>query len=177
MQLVDTEIDKRLKKGAIKCVSSCQGEYISNLFLVPKKTGDMRPVINLKPLNSFIQDIHFKMENIQMALDFIAQGDYMVTTDLKDAYFSVPIFGEHRKYLRFIWRNKRYEFACLPFGYSLAPRVFTKVLKPVIAHLRLNGLKIVIFLDDILLVSTSVQECLSQLSLLRTLFENLGFSL
>ena len=97
MQLDDTEIDKLLK------YSSCQGEYFSNLFLVPKKTGDMRPVINLKSLNSFIQDIHFKMENIQMALAFNAQGDYMVTIVLKDAYFSVPIFAQHRKYLRLIW--------------------------------------------------------------------------
>ena len=48
------------------------------------------------------------------------------------------------------------------------------MLKPVIAHIRLNGLKIVIFLDDIF-VASSVKECLSQLSLLRTLLEDLGF--
>ena len=150
-------------------------ERIFLIIFFPKKTGDMRPVINLKPMNEFVQAIHFKMENIQMALDFTVRGDYLVTIDLKDAYFSIPIFVPHRKYLRFLWRNTRYEFTCLPFGYSVAPRVFTKVLKPVIAHLRLNGLKIVIFLDEILLVATSVPECLHQLGLLRSLLEELGF--
>ena len=68
-------------------------------FLVPKKTGDLRPVINLKPLNQFVQRIHFKMENIQRAMNFVSLGDYMVPLDLKDAYFSVPIFRPHCKYL------------------------------------------------------------------------------
>ena len=110
-----------------------------------------------------------------MAMNFVFLGDYMVSLDLKEAYFSVPIFRPHCKYLRFIWRDQRYEFTCLPFGYSLAPRVFTKIFKPIVAQLRLNGLRIVIFLDDILLVASSFAECMEQLSLLRKLLESLGF--
>ena len=72
-QLIEEEVHGLLQKGAITHVSPCQEEFISNLFLVPKKTGDMRPVINLKPLNGFVQNIHFKMENIQMALNLITQ--------------------------------------------------------------------------------------------------------
>ena len=53
--------------------------------------------------------------------------------------------------------------------------VFTKIFKPVVAQLRLNGLRIVIFLDDILLVASSFAECMEQLSLLRKLLESLGF--
>ena len=49
------------------------------------------------------------------------------------------------------------------FPQLLAPRVFTKVFKPVISHLRLPGLRITIFLDDILLVASSKQKCLDQL--------------
>ncbi|XP_068742111.1 uncharacterized protein [Montipora capricornis] len=173
-QLIDEEITRFLTKGAIRKVSSCPYEFISNIFLVPKKTGDLRPVINLKPLNQFVQRIHFKMENIQMAMNFVSLGDYMVSLDLKDAYFSVPIFRPHCKYLRFIWRDQRYEFTCLPFGYSLAPRVFTKIFKPVVAQLRLNGLRIVIFLDDILLVASSFAESI-ELCKSRALSENLDF--
>ena len=110
-----------------------------------------------------------------MALNFIAHGDSMISIDVKDAYFSVPIFPPQWKYLRFMWRDQRYEFTCLPFVYSLAPRVFTKIFKPIVARLRLNGLRMVIFLDDILLASSSYQECLNQLALLRKLLKNLGF--
>ena len=75
-QLSDEEIIKLLTEGAIGKVSSCPYEFISNIFLVPKKTGDLRPVINLKPLNQFVQRIHFKMENIQLAMIFFSWGLY-----------------------------------------------------------------------------------------------------
>ena len=103
---------------------------ISTVCLVPKKTGDFRQVRNLKPLNQFVEKIQFKMENNRLALNCISPGDFMVSIDLNDAYFSVPVFQPHRKYSRFLWNFKRYEFTCLPFGYSLAPRVFTKIFKP-----------------------------------------------
>ena len=176
IQLIDTEVEELLLKRAVTRVAPCK-EFISNIFLVPQKTGDMRPVINLKPLNQYIQNIHFKMENIQMNLNLVSPGDFMVSLDLKDAYFNIPIFSLHRKYLRFIWKSQRYEFTCLPFGYRLAPRVFTKVFKPIISHLRLPGLRITIFLDDILLVASSKQKCLDQLQFLRQLITDLGFIL
>ena len=122
IQLIDTEVEELLLKRAVTRVAPCKEEFISNIFLVPQKTGDMRPVINLKPLNQYIQNIHFKMENIQLDLNLISPGDFMVSIDLKDAYFKIPIFSLHRKYLRFIWKSQRYEFTYLPFGYSLAPR-------------------------------------------------------
>ena len=50
----------------------------------------------------------------------------MATIDLKDAYFAVLISEPDRKYLRFRWRGKVYQFNCLPFGLSCAPWVFTK---------------------------------------------------
>jgi len=63
----------------------------------------------------------------------------------------------------------------LPFGYSPAPRVFTKVLKPVISYLRANGYKVIIFLDDILLTGSSMEECLCQLSSLKEKLQSLAF--
>ena len=174
-QLIDDEIVTLKSKGASKEVTYCSNEFLSNIILVTKKTGDMRPVINLKPLNVFVQKIHFKMENINTALHTIAPGDYLVSIDLKDAYFSILIFKPHRKFLRFKWSDQTYEFTCLPFGYSLAPRVFTKVLQPVISHLRENSYRVVIFLDDIHFIGSSVEECLSKLSFLRDLLQSLGF--
>ena len=100
----------------------------------------------------------------------------MVSVDLKDAYFSIPIFQDHRKYLRFLWNSKRFEFTCLPFGYSLAPRVFTKIFKPVMAFFRFLGFRVTIFIDDILLVASSYEECLEHLSIIRRTLEALGFT-
>lgn len=43
--------------------------------------------------------------------------------DLKDAYYSVPVNPQHKKYLRFEF----YEFTCLPNGLASAPRVSQKL--------------------------------------------------
>ena len=99
--VVQSEIQTLLDKGAIEHVEYTQGEFISTLFLIPKKSGDLRPVINLKPLNFFVQKIHFKMENVGSAINYVSTGDYMVSLDLKDAYFSVPVQPLDRKLLRF----------------------------------------------------------------------------
>ena len=45
--LIESEIRKLISKGAVTEVSPCDNEFISTVFLVPKKTGDFRQVINL----------------------------------------------------------------------------------------------------------------------------------
>ena len=56
--------------------------------------------------------------------------------DLKDSYLSVPVHKSSLKFLCFIWKGTCYQFKALPFGLCSAPRIFTKVLKPVAAFLR-----------------------------------------
>lgn len=77
--------------SAIRKCSFDETQFVSNLSLVPKTSGEMRPVINLKCLNSFLEYFHFKMENINSLIDFLWPNDFITTIDLKDAYFTVPM--------------------------------------------------------------------------------------
>lgn len=74
--LVQNEVDVLLAKGAIKKVQNPFDEFISNIFLVPKKDGTSRPIINLKNLNEFVEYHHFKQENLQFALELIEKDDF-----------------------------------------------------------------------------------------------------
>ena len=76
------------------------------------------------------------METLKSAIVNIQQNDYFGSIDLKDAYFSVPIYKSDRKYLRFFWEDCCYQFCALTRGLSSSPRVFTKLLKPAYATLR-----------------------------------------
>ena len=51
---IDREISEMLQKGPIQVVSPMNGEFLSSVFLVKKKDGGNRPVINLKELNSYV---------------------------------------------------------------------------------------------------------------------------
>ncbi|XP_031344364.1 uncharacterized protein LOC116171583 isoform X1 [Photinus pyralis] len=99
----------------------------------------------------------------------------MCTVDLKDAYYLIPIHPCHRKYLRFCFNGKLYEWNCLPFGLSCAPWVFTKILKPVVSLLREKGLLSVVYLDDFLLLGRTRSECISNVTETVKLLECLGF--
>ena len=81
---LSTEVEKMLSKNAISLVQGQSHGFYSQLFIVPKKDGGQRPIINL---NSFVKPQHFKMESITMLKDTLKQGDYMTKVDLKDAYF------------------------------------------------------------------------------------------
>ena len=93
--------------------------------------------------------IHFKMESLQSVLPLITPGCYLASSSLKDAYYSVPIHPDHTKSLKFIWKNQLYKFLVLPNGLCCGPRKFTKLMKPPIAILRLDGHIIAIYIDDL----------------------------
>ena len=99
----------------------------------------------------------------------------MASIDLKDAYFTVPIAKNHRKYLRYLWQNKLFEFTCLPFGLACAPRVFTKIMKPLIASLRLMGHESCDYIDEALLIGATKEECITNVKARVALTQELGF--
>ena len=177
MKLLREEVVSLLGKGAVEVVDPTlsAGGFYSTLFLVPKTEGRMRPVINLKALNFWVQPQHFKMEGIHTLREIVAEGEWLAKLDLKDAYFTVPIVREHQKYLRFAVDEIRYQFTCLPFGLSCAPWAFTKVLKPVVAFLRSLGVRLIVYIDYILVIGKSPDEVRDHVEALIALLEGLGF--
>ena len=160
MNLLREEVTSLVRKGAVVTVdpSALEKGFYSTLFLVPKSDGRMRPVINLKSLNFWVRPQHFKMEGIHTLREIVAQDDWLAKLDLKDAYFTVPIDQEHRKFLRFVVDQVRHQFTCLPFSLSCAPWAFTKVLKPVAALLRGLGVRLIVYIDDMLVIGKSPAE-------------------
>jgi len=156
---IDSEIASMLDKGAIQEVPFSSDLFISRLFTVPKKTGGLRPVINLRPLNRCLFVPKFKMESLGMVRELVRPGDFFCKIDLTDAYFTVAIHPNHHRFLTFAWKNKFFSFVCLPFGVSSAPLVFTKLLKVVVSHLRRRGIRLIIYLDDMLIFADSSDRC------------------
>ena len=105
----------------------------------------------------------------------IQRNDWMVKLDMKDAYLSVPIHPSHRRFLRFRWWRRVWEFKSLPFGLQSAPHTFTKLLKSAVALLRRLGIRCILYLDDKLIMSKSKENLLSYLGTAIELLILLGF--
>ena len=117
------------------------------------------------------------MEGLDIVKSLVKRGDYMLSLDLNQAFYHVPLARNQRQYFAFDFLNKRYCFTCLPFGLTTSPRVFTKILKPLIGLLRQQGMRIVTYLDNILIMAILKKEVLDQTSHLISALQNHGFTI
>ena len=175
--IVQKEVQKLLEKQVIKVVNDMHGQIVSNVFLRGKKDGSWRMILNLKDFNKHVENIHFKMETLANAINLMKKNCFFGSIDLKDAYYSVNIQGEHRKYFRFRFDDTLYEFCGLPQGFKDSPRLFTKILKPVLGLLREKGHQLVGYIDDFLVQGDGKDDCAASLHDTGSMFDKLGFTI
>ena len=172
---IDVEIQKLHEKGVIEHSVHENHQYISPIFTRPKKDGGTRMILDLSQLNQNLQKNHFKMDTFSTAIQFVSQNSYMASIDLRDAYYSVPIAKAHRKFLKFTWKNQLWQYKALPNGLSTAPRLFTKILKPVFAHLRSMGHTVLGYIDDTIIIEDTVEAAHRSIAATTQLLSELGF--
>ncbi|XP_041437982.1 uncharacterized protein pfkfb2.L isoform X1 [Xenopus laevis] len=114
--------------------------------------------------------------NIEISHSGMEQGQLLMSLDIKDAYLHVPIWPPHHRYLRFAFKNKHFQFVALPFGLSSAPRVFTKLMAATAATLRLQGISVTPYLDDLLLKANSVMRAKEDLNKAVRLLQSFGWT-
>ena len=134
--IVQEGIEEMLKKKTIAPVQNKPEQFVSSIFIDPKKSSGFRPVINLKNLNFYVEYNHFKMESLFLLNELLGERDYLCKLNLKDAYYSVPLHQDSQKYVKFQWSKKLHQFPCLCFGLASSPRVFAKLIKTPLATLR-----------------------------------------
>ncbi len=155
--VLQQELSSLLQKGAIEEVPHSEVEqgFFSRYFLVPKRDGGLRPILDLRRLNLSLYKGKFKMLTMRTIMSQVQEGDWFVTIDLKDAYFHIQVVQRHRRFLRFAFGGKAYQYKVLPFGLALAPRTFTKCMDAALAPLRLQGIRVLNYLDDWLILAHS----------------------
>lgn len=140
-----------LQKGAIYRVQNSR--EVGNIRGVQQT---FRPVVNLWPLNKY----HFKIEGMHIVKDFLRNMHISWCPSIQTIASTRGVGGGN------------YQFTCLPFGLASAPRVFIKMVKPVMAFLSRRGTRCVTFLNDLLMImqgENSQQETRLALSPLEAL--------
>ena len=120
---------------------------------VPKLNGKLRLVVDCRHVNNSIKCDKFSQEGIEAVANQIQQDDELVSVDLKNGFHHVPVETKFHKYLAIQWQGRFYVWQVLPFGVKCALYYFNKILRPVIAYLRQEGLRSALFVDDFFLMS------------------------
>ena len=174
VQALRQEVEGMLAKGALEIARDPGPGFYSRLYLVEKASGGWRPVIDLSHLNKFVRLTRFKMETVASVLLSVREGDFLASLGLKDAYFQIPIHPSSRKLLRFTSEGTVYQFRALCFGLSTAPQVFTRVFAAVSAWAHSSGIRLLRYLDDRLVFSSSEREAKQAVQSLLSLCHALG---
>ena len=178
---VDEAIRELVLSGRVSEVNQ-QPFVINPLSVSIQPCGKKRLILDLRHVNKCLIKQRVKYEDWKIAMAYFAKESYMFSFDLKSGYHHVEILQEHQTFLGFSWRssdskNERfYVFTVLPFGLSTAPyMIFTKLLKPLEKHWRMQGICIAIFLDDGWATVQGKETCRVTAQGVRTDLKNAGF--
>ncbi len=112
-QALRQEIGCLLEKGAVERVppNELESGFYSRYFVVPKRDGGLRPILDLRPINRALCERPFRMITLKQILAQIRPGDWFASMDLKDAYFHIQIAPHHRRFLKFAFENTAHQYS------------------------------------------------------------------
>lgn len=135
--------------------------YISYIFTRPKKDRGHGIIQNLKPFDNDIKHIHFKMDILKSAINLLKKK---IVTLQQLTWRMLIIPSQSTLQIENIYKSSEkksfFQFTSLPMGLSSAPRIFTKIIKPVFSHLRKLWYSIIAYIDDCLLQGDTCESCL-----------------
>ena len=175
-EFIDGELKKLLKNNVIRCCDPGEIPHCVSPIRAVYQKKKYRLISNLTELNKYIRVPKFSQEGIDVVSNFIESGDKLMTFDLKSGFHHCKIHKNLQKYLGFYYKGKYYVWQAAPFGLKCSPYYFHKYLRPVVQYLRENGLRLVVWVDDGILmckphVSTDHKDLV-----IHTL-EDLGFTI
>ncbi|WP_253302428.1 reverse transcriptase domain-containing protein [Wolbachia endosymbiont of Psylliodes chrysocephala] len=167
---VKSQIEKMLSQGIIQPSSS---PFSSPLWVVEKrqdasKKRKYRLVLDYRKLNEKTVDDKYPLPNINDILDKLGKSQYFSTLDLANGFHQIQMDENDIQKTAFSTEHGHYEFTRMPFGLKNAPSTFQRVMDNILRGLQNETC--LVYLDDIVIFSTSLQEHMLRL---RQIFDRL----
>jgi len=160
--LLSQEVAIMLQNKVIRPSSS---PYSSPVFIIPKKDGTGRFVLDARFINSVIESDRFPLPHVRDMLDHVKGHIFFSHLDLKSGYWQVRLREEDVPLTAFQTDQGLFEFLVMPFGVKTAPAAFQRLVQSVLAPVYEKGC--IIYIDDLLLYSRTLDE---HFALLRQVF-------
>lgn len=150
IEFLDKEITSLLRADVIQ-ISHNRPHCVSRISVVPKKKDSFRLIVDLQQLNLSCVPKSIVYENIEDVAKSISVDDQLVTIDIKNGFYHVPVHKDHEQFLGFKWKDTYYVFKVLPMGSNCSPYFFCKILRSVIEYLRSQDINLSCYVDDIII--------------------------
>ena len=148
-----TLLQEEIREGIVSRVPPWFVKFLCPVFMVPKKGGKWRKVVDCRLLNEQQMYIHFRMQGPEVVQQIALLGDWATSLDIKAAFNHIRLHASFRPYLCFSHRGVFYAYNSMPFGCRHSPRIFTRALSFAMAYIRVHwSVRVCAYMDDILLL-------------------------
>lgn len=160
---VQSQIEKMLQQ---KIIQPSESPWSSPIWIVPKKldaSGQQkwRLVVDYRKLNEKTISDRYPIPNISDVLDKLGRCLYFTTLDLASGFHQIEMHPDDIEKTAFTVENGHYEYRRMPFGLKNAPSTFQRAMEKILRGL-INEI-CVVYMDDIIIFSTSLQEHISNI--------------
>jgi len=172
VQAISEHVDTMLQQNVIEPACS---PWASNIVLVRKRDGSLRCCIDYRQLNSATRKDAYPLPRIDACLDAMSNAQWFSTFDLRSSYHQVPVEPADRDKTAFICPRGMYRFKTMPFGLCNAGATFQRLMDVVMTGLHLE--LCLVYLDDIIVFSSSVAGHLDRLRVVLDRLRSAGLKL
>lgn len=152
-----------LEEGIIR---PSQSPWSSPIWIVPKKLDasgkqKWRICVDYRGINAKTIDDRYPLPNITDILDKLGRCTYFSTIDLSSGFHQIEMDPKSIEKTAFNVENGHFEYLRMPFGLKNAPATFQRVMDNVLQGLQ--GNICLVYMDDIIVFSTSLEEHIKHL--------------
>ena len=154
------QLDEMLKAGFIR---PSKAPYGAPVLFQKKKDGSMRMCVDYRALNKVTVRNNYPVPIAGELFDRLGKASYFTKMDLRSGYYQVRIAEGDEPKTACVTRYGSYEFLVMPFGLTNAPATFCTLMNDLFKEY-LDDF-IVIYLDDIVVYSRTLEEHVKHLRL------------
>ena len=153
---------------------SCS-EVTSPIVLVRKPDKSWRLCVDLRRVNSITKQEHWPLPRLEEMLTHLTGAAFFATFDLLKGFWQFPIAGDSQKYMSFTTHEGQFEFTRVVMGAKNSSSHFQQVMTTLLGEY--IGSSMLVFLDDVLVYSKTVDGLLESIGNLLRVFNEVGVKL
>ncbi|CAO4370898.1 unnamed protein product [Caenorhabditis nigoni] len=169
------EVEKQEKEMLrLDVIEPSKSEFTSPIVLVRKKDGSARFTTDFRLLNAVTKKQNYQIPLIADIVDLASHGKFFTNLDLIQGFFQIPLREQDRHLTAFATPTGTYQYKRMPMGLCGAPHTFQTAVREL---QRRTKAKLFCYLDDLLIVSNSIEQHLEDIAEVLEKIAEIGFKI